>query len=138
MKQFLLIATLLLTFGFAGAQSTVSTIDKYGYNKTAFMMIEGDKVYNIDKHGYNKVSIAQIEGGRIYRVDKYGYNKKLFMLVEGGKIYTVDKYGYNKTVFANRPRKAPRLLKPLHANLHHLQQKRRLAQNHPHKQYAHL
>ena len=60
MKHLLLIASLLLTFGFTNAQSTVSTIDKYGYNKTPFMLIEGDIVYNIDKYGYNKKSIAKI------------------------------------------------------------------------------
>ena len=84
MKQFLLIATLLLTFGFAGPQSTVSTIDKYGYNKKLFMLVEGGKIYTVDKYGYNKTVFAIIEGSKIYTIDKYGYNKVSIAQIEGG------------------------------------------------------
>ena len=41
MKQIILIATMLLTFGLVNAQSKIYTIDKYGGNKTSFLLING-------------------------------------------------------------------------------------------------
>ena len=73
MKNLLILVTMLLTFGFANAQSKVYSGDKYGKNQVVGYYEDG-KIWSGDKYGKNQV-IGYYEAGKIYSGDKYGKNQ---------------------------------------------------------------
>jgi hypothetical protein len=71
MKNLLILATMLFTFGFANAQSKIYQKDGYSYREVG--KYEGGKIYQ--KDGYSYREIGKYEGGKIYLKDGYSYRE---------------------------------------------------------------
>ena len=69
MKNLLILATLLLTFGFASAQSKIYSTDNSGYSARQIGKFENGKIYSTDNSGYSARQIGKIEGSKIYSTD---------------------------------------------------------------------
>ena len=84
MKNLLILATMLLTFGFANAQCKIYSTDKYGDYATKVGKFEGGVIYSTDKYGDYATKVGKIVDGVIYSTDKYGDYARKVGKTEGG------------------------------------------------------
>ena len=63
MKNLLILATMLLTFGFANAQSKIYSTNSSGYSATQIGKFEGGKIYSTNSSGYSATQVGKYEGG---------------------------------------------------------------------------
>ena len=77
MKNLVILATMLLTFGFAHAQGKIYSVDSWGDAKSVIGRSGDGKIYSVDSWGDAKSVIGRYGDGKIYSVDSWGDAKSV-------------------------------------------------------------
>jgi hypothetical protein len=93
MKNLLILATMLLTFGFANAQSKLYSTNEYGSSSRQVGKFENGKIYSTNEYGSSARQIGKIENGKIYSTNEYGSSARQIGKIENDKIYSTNEYG---------------------------------------------
>ncbi len=66
MKNLLILATMLLTFSFANAQSKIYSVNSYGSKDRVVGIFENGKIYSVNSYGSKDRVVGVIDNMKIY------------------------------------------------------------------------
>ena len=84
MKNLLILATMLLAFGYANAQSKLYSTSEYGGSARQVGKFENGKIYSTSEYGGSARQVGKIEGGKVYSTSEYGGSARQVGKFEGG------------------------------------------------------